>query len=192
MHKYIYACLCIYIYIERERESHVYIHIYDVCTYMYQSEINGRTRTPRNDIKWKTLYKALNLHSWESGQPVSSGSWFCTFIKPEVIGPQTEGKMHLRWEPSSPYSLLTSGPEFGEAEKQDPPGEEASALRCYPPQQTTGRPTRCPEAPTAYTGFQGEHSCFRNSHKVLSCWPQAEISYEENSGKQFCLAKLMY
>ena len=43
--------MSVYIYIYREREIHVYIHIYDVCTYMYQSEINGRTRTPRNDIK---------------------------------------------------------------------------------------------------------------------------------------------
>ena len=29
----------------------------------------------------------------------------------------------------SPYCLLTPGPEFGEAGKQDPPGEEDAALR---------------------------------------------------------------
>ena len=44
IHKYTYACVCIYVYIV----MYTYIH---VCTYMYQSEINGRSRTPRNNIE---------------------------------------------------------------------------------------------------------------------------------------------
>lgn len=56
-----------------------------------------------------------------------------------------EGKAHVKWAAAgtSPHSLLIPGPEFGEAEGQDPTVSEDSAPTCYPHQQVSSRPTKC-------------------------------------------------